>query len=111
MLALLNEEPGADDVEQVVSQSAISAVNVSEVAAKLTDHGMPMLDVRQVISDLGIYVESFGLIEALEVAEMRRELPADLSLGDRACLSALARSERPGLDQAKIRVTEQSGAL
>ena len=42
LLALLNEEPGAEKVAQAVSQGAlVSTVNLSEVVGKLCEAGMP----------------------------------------------------------------------
>ncbi len=46
LLALLNEEPGADVVAQALPGAVISAVNLSEVVAKLSQAGMPEDAVR-----------------------------------------------------------------
>ncbi|MBA3425206.1 MAG: PIN domain-containing protein, partial [Rubrobacter sp.] len=37
LLALLNREPGHEEVARIVPDAAISAVNLSEVAAKLAE--------------------------------------------------------------------------
>ena len=39
LLALLNDEPGAGEVEKTVPGAIISAVNLSEVVAKLAERG------------------------------------------------------------------------
>lgn len=42
LLALLNREPGHEEIaRRNTSRAAISAVNLSEVAAKLAESGMP----------------------------------------------------------------------
>ena len=39
VIALINKEPGADVVDAVLDEAVISAVNLSEVIAVLTDAG------------------------------------------------------------------------
>jgi len=92
VLSLLFEEPGHAYVESVLDTSAISAVNLSEVLAKLGRNGA---DPRQAVS----IMDSLSLT----VLDWTEEMASDasdlsvlgwkygLSLGDRACL-ALARS-------------------
>ncbi len=41
LLALLNDESGADEVRIAIGQAKMSAVNVAEVVGKLADYGMP----------------------------------------------------------------------
>jgi PIN domain nuclease of toxin-antitoxin system len=59
LLTLLQGEPGADVVAKILSNGAMSAVNLSEVAAKLTEHGMPPEVVRMALSGLPIDVHPF----------------------------------------------------
>ena len=49
LLALLNEEPGADVVGEALLGAIISAVNLSEVVAKLCNAGMPEKAIRRVL--------------------------------------------------------------
>lgn len=93
ILAALFREPGADVVEAHIDQAIVSAVNLSEVAAKLADRGVSSRDVEALLGALGLPVRAFDASEALAAASLReRTRSHGLSLGDRACL-ALGRSE------------------
>mgnify|MGYP001813721253 FL=1 len=93
VLALLQDEPGADAVENAIDDGAvISAVNLSEVLAKMADVGATPDRAIELIGGLFVEVVPFGLQAAHDGAVIRSELPrSGLSLGDRACL-ALAHS-------------------
>lgn len=93
VLALLQDESGADAVEDAIDEGAvISAVNLSEVLAKMVDAGASADTAADLIVSLFVDVSPFGLESARECARVRSIVrPAGLSLGDRACL-ALARS-------------------
>lgn len=92
LLALLTKEPGAERVAQAIPGAVISAVNLSEVVAKLTGGGMPPETARQLLSILGLEVVSFDEEHAYETGFLHVETKDfGLSLGDRACLG-LARS-------------------
>lgn len=88
ILALLNNEPGSEKVINVLTQAAISSVNLSEVVAKLADNGIPETEVREIIATLGLEVINFDT-EMSYRAGMLRPLTrqAGLSFGDRACLA------------------------
>jgi len=92
VLALLQDERGADAVEDAVDEGAlISAVNLSEVLAKMTDAGATAHAAGDLIVSLFVDVEPFGLASARGAARIRGLLPsAGLSLGDRACLALAA---------------------
>jgi ribonuclease VapC len=92
VLALLQNEAGAERVADLLSGAAMSAVNLSEVVAKLTDHGMPADDVREALDGLPLDVHAFDREAAFAAGELRRiTRGAGLSLGDRACLALAAR--------------------
>lgn len=103
LLALLQGEPGVERWESAVAAAAISAVNLSEVVAKLADAGMSEEEIRTTLEPLGLEVVDFDAEQAYQAGLLRPiTRPAGLSLGDRACL-ALARARRtPALtaDQA-----------
>lgn len=88
VLALLNQEPGAEQVEPLLSESVISAVNLSETLTKLIDAGMSPDEAQEAINLLGIEVVPFNSAQSLLAASLR---PATrkkgLSLGDRCCLA------------------------
>lgn len=92
ILALVKGEPGADRVRERIARSIVSAVNVAEVGAKLSDWGISGAGLRYAIANLGFDVAPFDAHQALVSADLRSATRAHgLSLGDRACL-ALARS-------------------
>jgi ribonuclease VapC len=91
LLALLQDEPGAEVIADLLTVGAMSTVNLSEVVAKLIDHGMPSERAREALDGLPIQVHSFDRDAAFAAAELRRATRgAGLSLGDRACLALAA---------------------
>ena len=88
LLALLNAEPGADLVVESLSGGVISAVNLSEVVAKLCDAGMPEKAVPQALQPLGLEVIPFDEEQAYQAGLLRASTQdMGISFGDRACLS------------------------
>lgn len=89
LLALLNNEPGANEVEKVLAHSMISTINACEVIAELysklninPEEGKEM--VYTVVSE----VVDFTLDLAMKTAALRKSTARlGLSLGDRACLA------------------------
>ena len=92
VLAVLNGEPGEKKVIPLLAESAISAVNLTEVGAKLLEAGMEEASAQIAVSVLGIgEIVDFTEDSAWEAAQLRPLTKQyGLSLGDRACL-ALAR--------------------
>ncbi|MEB3215675.1 MAG: PIN domain-containing protein [Nostocales cyanobacterium 94392] len=66
ILTLLNNEPGSEIVINVLTETVISSVNLSEVIAKLADNGMSEIEVREVISALGLEVVPFYIANPYE---------------------------------------------
>jgi len=88
LLALLNDEPGTDVVAEALPQGIISAVNLSEVIAKLCDAGMPEKAIHQALQPLGIEIVPFDEEQAYQAGLLRTSThDFGISLGDRACLS------------------------
>lgn len=88
LLALLNAEQGADIVTETLLGGVISAVNLSEVIAKLCDAGMPEKAVRQAIQPLGLDIVPFDEEQSYQAGLLRTSTQdMGISLGDRACLS------------------------
>lgn len=88
LLALLNAEPGSEEVEGTIPGAAISTVNLSEVVAKLVEAGMPEEAVRTVLGGIELEIHPFDVELAFQTGILRpqtREL--GLSLGDRACVA------------------------
>lgn len=99
LLALLNREPGAERVAAALAgDAAMSAVNLSEVVAKLDDLGRPEAEVRAAIEPLGIVVIGFDAESAYSAGMLRRRTrQSGLSLGDRACLALARELDAPAL--------------
>lgn len=93
LLALLNGERGSDTIAGMPAGSAtMSAVNLSEVVAKLAESGMPSALIHRALEPLGIDVVAFDTDLAYQAGMLRPATKASgLSFGDRACL-ALAQS-------------------
>ena len=88
VLALLNEETGADVVEATLDDAAISTVNAAEVAAKLNEVGWTADDIAPLFEQLQLEILPFELEAALASGQLRTPTKKHgLSLGDRACLA------------------------
>ena len=88
ILAALFREPGADVVEAYYEKGVVSSVNLSEVAAKLSERGMPSAEARELLSGLGLAVRPFDEELAYIAGALRDATRSSgLSLGDRACLA------------------------
>jgi PIN domain nuclease of toxin-antitoxin system len=91
VLAVILEEPGAEQVEPLLPGGIVSAVNLGEVTAKLRDLGMPEATAETVLSGLQIDVRAHDWQAALAAGFLRPATRrAGLSLGDRACLALAA---------------------
>lgn len=99
VLALLQDEVGADTVAQAMrSGAAVVSVNLGEVAAKLCDGGLSDDEIGQVLDGLKVEVLGFGPDDARMAGLLRRVSRArGLSLGDRACLAVAVRRSMPVL--------------
>lgn len=99
ILALIYGEPGAERVTVALEQgAAISAVNWSEVAAKLTEGNFARGEIEEMLSVLKIEVVAFDEQAAFDAGLLRPATRArGLSLGDRACLALAERLGAPAL--------------
>lgn len=103
VLAVLNGEPGQKKVIAVLAESAISSVNLTEVAAKLLEAGMDEAGARLAVSVLGVG-EIVDFTEDLAWGAARlRPLTKQygLSLGDRACLALAIKLKLPAITADK----------
>lgn len=88
LLALLNREPGHEEIARIISHAAISAVNLSEVVSKLAESGMPGEAIRDALEGLALEIHGFGRELAFQAGLLRPLTRSrGLSLGDRACLA------------------------
>jgi len=88
LLALINEEPGAEKVEKVLEDSAISTVNAAEVATKLAERKWTADQIAPLFGHLQMEILPFDLDMAVTAGTLRSlTQKLGLSLGDRACLA------------------------
>ena len=94
LLAFLHRETGFQVVADHIKDAAVSAVNLSEVVARLADRGLLEQVIRQSLESMSVAVIPFETEQAFIAGMLRVETRSvGLSLGDRACL-ALARQLR-----------------
>ena len=96
VLALLQGEPGSDEVWQHLPGASLSAVNAAEVVAKLVDGGSAADEVGELLDQLGAEILPFDAVDVVPSARMRHGSRA-LSLGDRACLALALRLAVPAV--------------
>jgi PIN domain nuclease of toxin-antitoxin system len=95
LLATLFEEPGGAAIEARLENACISAVNLSEVAAKLADRGTPAELITGVLAALDLDIRPFDRAQAERAGILRGSTrKRGLSLGDRACLALAEALER-----------------
>ena len=88
LLALMNAEPGADAVAAAIPDGVISAVNLSEVVAKLTESAIDPSEAWNAATRVAPRVVDFDSTMAREAAALRPATRAlGLGFGDRACLA------------------------
>jgi len=107
LIALILREPGAEVVETVLTDSAVSAVNLAEVIGFLARNGATEPDIREMIEVIEAEIVPFDAELAYAaglLAPVTRA--AGLSLGDRACLALAIRLGVKALttDQAWSRI-------
>jgi ribonuclease VapC len=96
VLASLLNEPGGDYVHDVMDVSEISAVNLSEVYAKLIEKGSSQVEAEDILKSGDFRIRSFDEAQAIQAATLRpltRHL--GLSFGDRACLALAQTRDLP----------------
>jgi ribonuclease VapC len=98
VLAVLNQERGAENVIAVLPDAVMSTVNVAEVIGKLVERGRSPDHARRALEAIGLEAIDYDrpLAERTgELVTMGRE--RGLSLGDRACLALAEREQAPAI--------------
>ncbi len=103
VLAVLNGERGEKKVIPILAESAISCVNLTEIAAKLLETGMDEASAELAVSVLGIgKIVDFTEDLAWSAARLRPlSKQYGLSLGDRACLALAIKLNVPAVTADK----------
>jgi ribonuclease VapC len=103
MLALLNQENGYEIVEQHLTDSVMSAVNLSEVVSVLIEIGISREEAETSITELISEIIVFDQQQAYTAASLRKDTkPYGLSLGDRACVALAQIKKLPILTADKV---------
>jgi ribonuclease VapC len=88
LLAVMFDEPGQTTMLPLLKGATISAVNLSEVYARVIERGKTLTKVQAAFEGLEIGVASFDEEQATLTAMLRAETrQLGLSFGDRACLA------------------------
>lgn len=88
VIAFLVGEPFTRFDSERLGNALISAVNLSEVLARLPELGVPENETATAVSRLSLRVIAFDEVQARAAARLRPlTRQAGLSLGDRACLA------------------------
>ena len=110
VLALLFDEPGADEVENAIGRAVIATVNWSEVCQWLIERGGDSGVARDHLIDAGLAFEGVTVADAETAAAFRRTTrSAGLSLGDRCCLAVAVRLGRPALTADRAWAAVEAG--
>ncbi|MEX0784101.1 MAG: type II toxin-antitoxin system VapC family toxin [Dehalococcoidia bacterium] len=100
ILAWLQDEPGKDVVEDVMTNRTclVSSVNVCEVISKLAERGAEREAILEALAAMRFVNSDFGAADALEAGLLRPTTRGlGLSLADRACLALAIRLDLPVL--------------
>jgi PIN domain nuclease of toxin-antitoxin system len=73
MLAFVNEEPGTEVVAQFLSQAVMSAVNLSEVVAKLADRDVPESVIQKLIAQMRVRILPIDQAQAVTAGLLRSQ--------------------------------------
>lgn len=88
LLALIQNEPGRDEVVRHLRGALLGTVNLAEVLSKLCERGVPLEQAVARLAPLPLQVVPFDIPLAHAAAALRPlTRSAGLSLGDRACLA------------------------
>jgi PIN domain nuclease of toxin-antitoxin system len=88
IIALLRKEPGYEILEDLIANSSISSVNLSELVAVLARSGITETEIDEIITDLVPEIIPFSENLAIQAGKLTNQTKGlGLSLGDRACIA------------------------
>lgn len=103
LLAMLQNEPGGEVVQELLETALISSVNWSEVTQKALDWQAELEWLSQELTALGLEILPFTAAVAEATARLRAATrQAGLSLGDRACLATAAVLGLPAITTDRV---------
>ena len=103
LLALLQGEQGSEIVARNIPFSAVSTVNLAEVAGVLNMVGMPESEIHDLLSEIDIEILGYEKESAVATGAIRKlTQKKGLSLGDRACLATAKIHQRIALTADKV---------
>jgi len=88
VLALMQGEPGADQLRDLQPDAVVNAVNAAEVVAKLVNRGVPAAEAQAAYEALHFETTAF---DAVMVGISAHYVRKGVSLGDRCFLAAAHR--------------------
>lgn len=103
LMALINNEEGADLVEAHITGGVMSVINFTEVLTKMLEQGIPEKVAMAVLDNFGIELIAFETQHILLVSLLRLKTKQQgLSLADRVCLSLGLQLKLPVVTTDKI---------
>ena len=103
LLAAILGELTVEETERWLAGGCISAVNLSETAAKLVDHGYAADVVTDILQAMKLDVWPFDHEQAESAGLLRASTRQyGLSLGDRACLALAKALQRPAATADRV---------
>lgn len=110
LLALLNEEPGAENVRPLMPHDVISAANFCETIQRLRRGGMPLEEVTAALTPLVSQPMPFDHSLAYVTASVyERTRAVGLSFGDCACLALALTRNAPAVTAEREWVNVEVG--
>src|SRR3546814_11981268 len=104
VLAVIQEEPGAERIEAHLDTGCISAVTLAEIVGKLQDRGLGDNEIDELIALLDLDKRVLDKEGAVFMGKLRQSTKvAGLSLGERSCLALAHYPGRTALNMARAR--------
>lgn len=110
VLAILNQEPGAEAAIGHLADATMSMVNAIEVGTKLMDGGMMFEDAWEALDLLEIPLIDLNLDQARTATALRpRTRAVGLSLADRSCLALAVHTNATAITADRVWTTLDLG--
>ena len=88
LIALIKKEDGYETIDNIIANSAISSVNLSELVAVLARSGVSNADIDEIIKDIVPEIIPFCEDTSIKAGKLLNITKTyGLSLGDRACIA------------------------